>query len=232
MKKYTVLAIPDIHFPAHHADTFAFLRAVKSKYKPTEVVCLGDEIDAAALGEWDKDPDQPGAKDELDRSVALLKTLYKIFPNVKVCTSNHTSRIYRKAFKAGLPSRVLRSYAEILEAPSGWRWADSWEVNGVIYEHGEGFSGQQGALKAATQNMQSTVIGHLHAYAGIQYYANSKHLIWGFNAGCLIDKSNPAFNYGKHIKAKPILGVGLIQNGIPTFIPMCLQKNGRWNRQL
>jgi hypothetical protein len=232
MKKTTILALPDIHFPAHHPDLFRFLTAVKKKFKPTEVVCLGDEIDAAGLGDWDKDPDGASAGDELAKSIELLKVLYEIFPIVKVCVSNHTDRIYRKPFKAGIPKSLIKSYAEILQAPVGWRWADSWEIDGVIYEHGEGFSGKDGALKAAQANMQSTVIGHLHAYAGVQYYANSKHLIWGFNAGCLIDRHNPAFNYGKHIKAKPILGVGLIESGVPRFIPLTLNSNGRWNGKL
>jgi predicted phosphodiesterase len=228
----TVLAIPDIHFPAHHPDVFDFLKAIKAKYKPTDVICLGDEIDAAALGEWDKDPDAPGAGAELTQSILQLKKLYAIFPNVKVCVSNHTDRIYRRAFKAGLPKRLMRTYREILEAPKGWSWSEYWEVDGIRYEHGEGFSGQQGAIKAAMQNMQPTVIGHLHSHAGIQYYANAKYLIWGFNAGCLIDHKNPAFNYAKNTKAKPIIGVGIIMNRIPLFVPMTLSKNGRWTRQV
>ncbi len=228
----TVLAIPDIHFPAHHPDTFEFLKAVKTKYRPLEIVCLGDEIDAAALGEWDKDPDAPGAGEELFQAIQYLKKLYSVFPKVKVCISNHTDRIYRRAFKAGLPKRLMRSYQEILEAPKDWEWREYWEIDGVRYEHGEGFSGQQGALKAATQNMQPTVIGHLHSHAGIQYYANEKYLIWGFNAGCLIDRKHSAFNYGKNIKAKPIIGVGIIINGIPQFIPMKLSKSGRWNGRI
>lgn len=227
-KKLTVLSIPDIHFPAHHPDTFSFLKAVKKKFKPDEVVCLGDEIDAAGLGDWDHDPDAPSPGDELRKAVKLMHELYDIFPTVKVCISNHTDRIYRKPFKAGIPKNLIKSYAEILEAPKGWQWAESWEVDGILYEHGEGFSGKDGALKAAQANMQSTVIGHLHAHAGIQYYANARHLIWGFNAGCLIDRANPAFNYGKHIKAKPIIGVGLIVAGIPQFIPMQLDRHGRW----
>jgi len=231
-KKSVVLAIPDIHFPAHHPDTFEFLAAVKKSYKITEVICLGDEIDAAGLGDWDKDPDQPSAGDELKASVVLMKKLYKLFPVVKCCVSNHTDRIYRKPFKSGIPKSLIKSYAEILEAPKGWRWASSWEIDGIVYEHGEGFSGKDGALKAAAANMQSTVIGHLHAYAGIQYYANAKHLIWGFNAGCLIDRANPAFNYGKHIKAKPIIGVGIIESGVPRFIPMKLTTSGRWTGKL
>lgn len=228
-KKSIVLAIPDIHFPAHHGDVFDFLAAAKKKYKPDQVVCLGDEIDAAGLGNWDQNPDQPSPGDELRASVALMKDLYKIFPVAKVCVSNHTDRIYRKPFSSGIPKSLIRTYSEILEAPKGWQWADHWEIDGVMYEHGEGFSGKDGALKAAQANMQSTVIGHLHAYAGIQYYANAKHLIWGFNAGCLIDRSHQAFNYGKHIKAKPIIGVGLIEYGTPRFIPMPLLSSGRWN---
>lgn len=233
MKSNIVLCIPDIHFPAHHPDLFAFLKAIKNRFKPNEIICLGDEIDAAGLGSWDKDPDAPSIGDELKQSVSLLKQLYAIFPKVKVCISNHTDRIYRKAFSAGIPRDLIKSYSEILEAPKGWEWADSWEVDGVIYEHGEGFSGKDGALKAAQANMQKTVIGHLHSYAGISYYANAKHLIWGFNAGCLIDRHNAAFNYGKHIKAKPIIGVGIIDTGNePRFIPMPLLKNGRWTGKL
>ena len=231
-KKTVVLAIPDIHFPAHHPDTFDFLKAVKAKYTPTDIVCLGDEIDAAGLGEWDKSPDEASPGDELKAAIKLLHKLYDIFPVVKCCISNHTDRIYRKPFKSGIPKALIRPYRDILEAPKGWEWADHWEVDGVLYEHGEGFSGKDGALKAAQANMQRTVIGHLHAYAGIQYYSNAKHLVWGFNAGCLIDRKNPAFNYGKHVKAKPIIGVGLIEAGVPRFIPMELNSRGVWTHSL
>jgi predicted phosphodiesterase len=226
----TVLAIPDMHFgqDSHHQDLFDFLTAVKKKFRPDVVVCLGDEIEAASLGDWEKDPDGMSAGAELDAAILHLKRLYKIFPEVKVCTSNHTSRIYRRAFKSGMPKKLIKSYSEILEAPSGWVWKDYWEVDKIIYEHGEGFSGQAGALKAAQANMQSTVIGHLHSYAGIQYYANNRHLIFGFNVGCLINHHSPVFNYAKHIKAKPIIGCGIIENGIPRFIPMQLSSRGRW----
>src|ERR1700744_5264876 len=101
--KHTILCIPDIHFPAHHPDVFRFLKAAKRKFKPDEVVNLGDEIDAAGLGNWDHNPDQPSAGDELKEAIKLMKELYKIFPEVKVCVSNHTDRIYRKPFAAGIP---------------------------------------------------------------------------------------------------------------------------------
>lgn len=223
-----VLAIPDYHAPFEHKDAVSFLKAVKNKFRPDEVICLGDEVDSCALSNFDTDPDGLSAGMELIKAVDHLRPIYKLFPKVKVCTSNHTSRPYRRAFSAGIPKIFLKEYAEFLNAPRGWKWADEWEIDGVIYEHGEGFSGAQAAIKAAQGNMQATVIGHIHAFAGIQYSANSKHLIYGFNAGCLIDRHAYAFAYGKKIKSKPILGCGIIINGIPTFVPMVINSRGRW----
>ncbi len=229
MKKPTVvLAIPDLHCPFQHPDAFKFLAAVKKKYRPNEVVCLGDEMDGHYISMHDSDPDGMGGGHELEAAIKELKKLYKLFPKVKVCTSNHGSLPYRRAYKFGLPKAFLKSYKEFLQAPVGWAWADEWEIEDVIYEHGESFSGQQGAIKSANANMASTVIGHIHAFAGIQYSANQKHLIFGFNVGCLIDNSAYAFAYGKKFKAKPILGCGIIKDGIPTFVPMILTAKGDW----
>lgn len=223
----TVLAIPDLHCPFEHKDALKFLKAVVKKYKPNEIVFLGDEVDMHALGDYDHDPDGMSVGKELDKAIEHLRPFYELFPKVKVCTSNHTARPYRRAFKYGISRRFLKEYAEFLEAPKGWVWADTWEVDDVVYEHGEGYTGASAAAKSAQGNMSSTVIGHIHSFAGIQYGANTKHLFFGFNAGCLIDRHAYAFAYGKKLKAKPILGCGIIKDGIPTFIPM-VTKNGSW----
>ena len=223
-----VLVIPDLHVPFHHQDAFKFLAAVKRKYKPNEVINLGDLEDWHSISMHDHDPEGLSAGDELKELRKQVKPLFKMFPKMKICTSNHGSLPFRRAFKFGLPSELIKSYREILQAPKGWVWADQWEVDKIIFEHGDPFSGQQAAIKAAEQNMQSTVIGHVHSFAGIQYSANSRHLIFGFNVGCLIDKDAYAFAYAKKIKRKPILGCGLIVDGVPTFIPMQLNAKGRW----
>lgn len=227
-----VLAIPDCHCPFEHKDAIAFLKAVKKKYKPNVIVHLGDEADFHSLGNYDHDPDGMAAGLELQKTIEHLQPFYMLFPKVKVCTSNHTSRPFRQAYRYGMPSKLLKDYKEFLEAPKGWEWADEWEVDGVTYEHGEGFTGASAAIKSAQGNMAPTVIGHIHAFAGIQYNANSKHLIFGFNAGCLIDRHAYAFAYGKKIKNKPILGCGITIHGTPTFIPMRLKNNGRWTGKL
>lgn len=227
-KKHTVLVIPDTQFPFGHQDTFIFLKAVAAKYKPNEFVHIGDEIDLHALSNFEHDPDGYSAGHELKAALKDMHKLYKMFPKMKVCTSNHTARPFRKAYKHGIPRAFLRDYHEFMEAPKGWEWADKWEIDGVIYEHGEGQSGVNGAIKAALGNMQSTVIGHLHAFAGIQWSANPRHLIFGFNVGCLVDNKAYAFAYGKNFKNKPIIGCGVVIKGIPVFVPMVLNKKGRW----
>lgn len=227
-----VLAIPDLHIPFHHRDAFSFLAAVKRKYKPQIVVNMGDLEDWHSISMHDHDPDGLSAGAELEALRKQIKPLFKLFPNMKICTSNHGSLPFRRAFKFGLPSELIKSYRDILQAPKGWIWSDNWEVDGIMYEHGDPFSGQNGAIKSAEQNMQSTVVGHIHSFAGIQYSANSRHLIFGFNTGCLIDKDQYAFAYAKKIKRKPILGVGLIIDGVPMFLPMKMSKKGRWTGKL
>lgn len=226
--KHRVLVIPDLQIPFEHKDTIAFLKWAKKKFSPDLVVNVGDEVDMHALSEWDHDPDGYSAGHELKMAIEKLEEHYDLFPRVQVCTSNHTARPFRRAFKYGIPKAYLKGYADFLKAPKGWQWADSFDIDGVRYEHGEGQSGPQGALKAALANMCPTVIGHIHSHAGILYSANDKHLIYGFNVGSLIDRHAYAFGYGKLMKSKPILGVGVVDKGIPTYIPMLLDRHGRW----
>lgn len=227
-KQHNVLVLGDLHEPFSHPDAFEFVSAVNKKVGPTRIACAGDEADMHCLSRFDKDPDGFSAGDELKEAVKKLHRWYKLFPKVDVCKSNHTDRPFRAAYRSGLPAAYIRSYREFLEAPTGWNWFDHFEIDGVRYEHGEGFSGRNGAINAALGNMRPTVIGHIHSFAGVQYAANPRHLIFGFNVGCLIDKDAYAFAYGKAMKNKPIIGVGVVERGIPRFVPMPLSKHGRW----
>jgi len=227
-QKEVVLAFADPHAPFHHPDTLEFLKAVKKKYQPTQVVCLGDEIDLHSVSFHDHSPDNLSAGEELKEAVAFMKQLYKIFPNVKSCISNHTSLPFRKAYAYGIPKELIKDYKDFLSAPDGWSWADSWIVDGVQYQHGTGYSGLSGHNKAALGNMRSTVIGHLHSNFTITFHANSEKLIFGACIGCLIDDSAYSFEYNKNFVRKPIIGCAIVDGGVPTLIPMLLSKRSRW----
>jgi hypothetical protein len=228
-KTGVTLAIPDPHFPAHHPDIFPFLLHIKKTYKPDTVVALGDLADQHAASRHPRDPDWYSIGHELDKVIETVQPLYEMFPDVLACIGNHDTRIHDRAFESGtMPKRLLPSFSRVYKSPKGWKWADSHEVYGVIYEHGTGMSGEMGHKKAAMQNMQSTVIGHLHSSPGIAWYFNKKHAVFGMNAGCLIDVKSPAMAYGKHYKAKPGIGCGIVAYGVPSFVPMLLDRHGRW----
>lgn len=227
-----ILVISDLQAPFHHPDSIKFLKAVKKKYKTNITVCIGDEVDFHALSDYTPDPDGMSANTELNASLTLLNGLYEEFPKVMVCTSNHTSRPFRRAFKAGIPSTFLRSYSEFLKAPPGWHWRDKWEIDGIVFEHGESFGGDHSAIKHAKANFKSTVIGHHHSLFCIEYYQNSDKRVFGASSGCLIDDNTYAFRYNKHQKNRPQLGVVVILDQCPILVPMNLTKSGRWTRKI
>ena len=230
VKKETVLVISDLQIPFQHKDAFKFLEAAKEKYKPTKIVCIGDEVDFHAISDYDHDPDGLSAGDELKKAIKTLKQLYALFPEVMSCVSNHTSRPMRRAFKYGIPQAFLKSYKEFLEAPDGWAWEDKWLIDGIRYEHGDSLRGGMTTVlnNACVQNQRSTVFGHFHTGAGIKYVASPEALQFSFNVGCLINRHSYAFKYAATAKNKPVLGIGIVDKGVPTFVPMLLQKGGRW----
>lgn len=228
----TVLVIPDTQLPFEHKDSIPFLKAVKQKYKPTDVVHVGDFFDLHALSNYDMDPDGMSAGDELAKAQKHAKEFYKLFPKCHLVTSNHDVRIYRKALKAGIPMGYLLDYREWMKLPKGWDMQDAVDIDGVLYFHGEGYSGAQGHRNACIKNMQSSVIGHIHSHAGVAYVATKNALCFGMNVGCLIDIDAYAFEYGKKIPHKPIISCGIVKGGIPQVIPMVLNKKGRWIKRL
>ena len=208
-----VLAISDLHAPYHHPQALEFLAFLKSHYQPDRIVCLGDEVDCHSLSVHPKHPMLYAAGHEYAAAMHFMKQLYKLFPVVDVCISNHTHRPYRIAQAAGLPSVYMRSYREIMQAPIGWTWKSRIIIDGVVYEHGDPCCGRNGAYKAAFENRCSTVIGHIHSHGGVMYSANHQDQIFYANAGWLGDQSSYAFAYGEKYRNKGTLGSIIVYEG-------------------
>ena len=222
-----------MHIPYHHIDTLPFLKAVKEKYKPDRVVCLGDEIDHHALSFHDSDPDLFSAGKELEKSIECLKPIYKLFPSVDIVESNHGSMVYRKGKHHGVPRHCLKSYRDILEAPRGWKWHTDLTIQlsnklRVYFCHGRGSN----VLKVSQELSMCVVQGHYHNKFSINYWGNPFHLNWGMQIGCMIDDKSLAFAYNKTIVKRPIIGHGIIINGRPKLLPMVLDKKRRWNGEI
>jgi len=229
----SVLVISDLHIPYHHKDAFDFLKALKKKYKPDLVVNIGDELDHHAISMHEHNPDLMSAGDELKQSKEYIRDLEKIFPEMKIVHSNHSSLVYRRALKYGLPKDYLKSYNEFLGVGDGWEWVDDLSVtlsdgSRCFFTHGMSAD----VLKVAQQYGMNTVQGHYHTKFSIGYYSNPDALIWGMQVGCLINQKSMAFDYAKNFKSRFIVGCGMIVDGQPKLMPMVLDRDGRWNKKI
>ncbi len=214
------LCISDLHAPFAHPDALDFLRDLKTEIRPESVVCLGDEVDAHNFARWPRDWNAPGPREELGAARAFLRQLAKLFPILTIVDSNHTWRPWKRAAAAGLLPEMIRDRADVLGTPKGWRWVQACIGADCVYLHGEGFSGRSAAIDAATAYRRNVVIGHVHAHAGIVHNVTAGGPIWGMNAGCLMDVTQPAFAYGAASKLKPVIGTGAVLDGVPVFFPM------------
>jgi predicted phosphodiesterase len=216
-----VLVIGDPHEPFTKEGYLEFCRKIQEEYDCGIVVHIGDAVDNHAVSYHEKDPEGMSAGDEFNLALERMKRWYYTFPNVKVCIGNHDALPFRKAFSAGLPKTWLKTYQELLQSPPTWEWDFVHQVNGVIYQHGTGLSGEMAAINAARENRQSTVIGHLHTVMNTRFLASYKDLIFGVTVGCGIDHEKYAFAYGKQNTRKPVVACAVILDGkLPINIPM------------
>lgn len=227
MVKYeNTLAFSCSHLPFEHPDYLDFLVQTARREKCTRFVHLGDITDNHAINYHEHDPDGKSPKDEMVEAKKHLKPWFKAFPKLYVCMGNHDTMVTRKAKSTGLPSGIFKKFREMWGFPNGWEEALSWVFDDVKYMHGTNRSGRFAHLQTAHDNRKSTVMGHLHTNAGVEWTANDEDCIFGMAVGCGIDRDQYAFNYGVDFKYKPVLGCGVVYNkgAHAAFIPMDLGK--------
>jgi len=218
-----VLGIGDLHLPFTHRKYLSFCKKQYKLWDCDRVVYLGDLVDNHAISFHENEFGHMSASDELREAQREIKKWVKAFPKADVCIGNHDCLPQRKAKSIGLPPQWIRDYSEVYETPN-YNWDLSHRIQGVDYKHGRG-SGKNAAINMATAGAtsRSTVIGHLHAFGGVQFAASEDNLVFGLNVGCGIDIRRYAFHYGKDFPNRPTLGCGIIDEGKEGFfIPMQL----------
>ena len=221
-KKDNILIIGDTHIPFEIPSYLDFCLQIQNRCKCGTVVHIGDLVDNHAISYHEHDPDGYSPEDEMKKADRRLKYWFFAFKKLFLCRGNHDRLVDRKSKSAGLPKRVFRPFREIWNLPRGWRDDFSFEIDNVRYTHGTGLSGPTAHVKAATQNRQSTVIGHTHSTGAITYLVSDKDRIFGMNVGCGIDRKTYAFEYGRDFVKKPVLGCGIItdKGKYCQFFPM------------
>jgi len=224
LSKDNVLVVGDSHLPFELSGYLQFVKQTQEKYGCGIIVHIGDLVDNHAISYHEHDPNGKSPVEEMNEADKHLKEWFNTFPELYLCRGNHDSLVDRKSKTAGLPDRAFKQFREIWNLPEKWKDAFEFEFHGVIYTHGTAFSGLYGHVSAAAANRQSTVIGHLHSIAGIEWSANPKDCMFGMAVGCGIDRKAYAFEYGRDFKRKPVISCGVVldKGKYPLIVPMNL----------
>ena len=211
-----VLVIGDLHEPFCLEGYREHCIYVYNKYNCDSVVFIGDVIDNHYSSYHETDPDGLGGGQELDFAIDKIAFWVESFPVATVLIGNHDRIIARKAFSSGIPKKWIRDYNEVLDAPY-WNFVESIDIGDVTYQHGEGGT----ARTRMKKDLRSTVQGHLHTQAYIEWAAGANFRIFGMQVGCGIDKDSYAMAYGKNFP-KPFISCAVVINGQPIIEPMDL----------
>ena len=209
-----ILVVGDLHEPVCHPGYLDFCHDLYRQWRCKEVVFIGDLADWHAVSFHAKHPDCPGPDDEYKVALEGIKKWKGVFPKAKVCIGNHDERLIRLAESTGIPSKFLRSYADIWETPK-WDWQYEYTIDDVYYFHGVNNGGTHPAFNAAKKMLMSVVMGHNHTASGVKWLANPRTRIFAMDTGCGIDVKAYQFAYGRHARQKPVLSAGVVLDGIP-----------------
>ena len=209
--KKNVLVIGDLHLPFTLDGYLEHCIKVYKKYNCDTVVFIGDILDLHFTSYHETSTEGYGATQEHDLAVEMLRKWYKAFPKAYVTIGNHDALIYRKAMSAGISKRWIQNYSQVLGTP-GWEWVTDVVIDDVLYTHGT-----TNAYTKAKQNLMSTVQGHLHSQAGIQFYVGAKSRIFGFQIGCGVDMKSYAMEYGRNFP-KPVISCGVVIEGLHPYL--------------
>ena len=209
-----VLVIGDLHCPADLTKYRQHCQRIRYKYKTNKTVFIGDIVDAHQWGRWDPDYEADSPQSEYKKTLKRVAWWHENFKDAVVTIGNHDERAVRQARIAGVPDGLVKDYADAWQTPS-WEWVNTVEIDNVRYFHGEGFSGKYPHVNACLTSLKSTVMGHIHSVAGLQWVNKAGGKFFGMAVGCGVDVSHPFMRYAEKHPTKPVLSCGVVIDGHP-----------------
>lgn len=217
-----VIVIGDTHIPFEREGYLEFCRATQERFNCGSVIHIGDVVDQHFSSYHETDPDGFSAGDELALSIGRLKDWAYTFPELKACFGNHDLLIQRQAYSAGVSKKWIKGFNDVLEVP-GWDFDMEHVIEDVIYTHGTGTSGENGAFQKALNRRRSVVSGHLHTIANIKWNVSEADRIFAMQVGAGINDKAYAFEYARGIVKKSVISCGVVIEGsLPIIVPMPL----------
>ena len=236
MNTKRLLILSDTHFPAQHQNYFEWIKKIKEKINPTQVIHIGDLCDFHSISQWLHSAELPNIKYEIKDAIKCIKKLRKIFPTpMPILWGNHDIRIQRLAEKSLIPNSFLKDINDILEIEKNWKWTwhdklivDLPNKTKVFFTH----HFKSNVIASAKELGMSYVSGHQHTLSQLTLISHPLALNFAMCVGSSINPKHEAFKYGKNFIKRPIISVGAIINNQPVIYAMPLDNNGEWTGAL
>lgn len=225
----TVIAFGDLHFPFHDSSTLKkslIIAAQIYKREPanTAIVQLGDVFDMFSHSKFPRQTNLMTPRQEIERArenaddfwAAIVKSCPKA--ECYQLTGNHDVRPYKRLIERYPDAECFVSFKEWFEFKGVTTIHDArdyLEIDGVYYMHG--FLSGLGKHMQYFQN--SVVCGHTH-HGGVVFQKKKDKLLFELNAGYLASDKATALSYTPTKFSKWTLGLGIVDELGPRFIPI------------
>jgi hypothetical protein len=202
-----IVVISDLQVPFHDERAVRNVGAFIRKWRPDDVLCVGDELDFQTISRWSSGRDEWSGTIGRDRDVAQ-RVLYELQIN-HIVRSNHTDRLY-KSLATRLPGLIglpeleyenfmgfktlgIKFHRKPYEISPDWIMVhgDEQAIN-----HNAGLT----ALTAARRHGKSVVCGHTHRL-GVSAFSEASggklgRVLRGLEVGHLMDETQAHYTRG------------------------------------
>jgi predicted phosphodiesterase len=226
-KKDKILIVGDLHLPYPNKKALRWALKQIKEHKPTTVIQIGDIYDffysskftKKFLGFTPKEELAQGRKMGLD----FWKQVQTLAPKAACIQllGNHDERPYKRILEKVPELEPMFCYKELFQFDNVTTVMDPKEelilkVNGkkVLFHHGY----LTGVGRHMSYHDMNCVVGHTHK-GGIAFKGCGSGSIWELNVGYLGDDTAGPLQYGPVRRKYWTLGIGLIDEHGPRFIP-------------
>lgn len=235
--KVTVV-VPDMQIPYEIPKMINNIEAFIKKFKPTEVVSAGDELDFQTISRWSR-----GTELEFERSIGKDRDkTVEILERLQIshmARSNHTDRLFntislRAPGLLGLPELTLENFLRLPELGITLHNEPYELAPGWLLMHGdEGSQSQtagQTALGLAKKTNMNVVCGHTHRQGWIPFTqaftGGEPRTLYGFEVGNLMDYSKAKYIKGGMTNWQHGFGILYVDGKTVTPMPIPIQNDG------
>lgn len=213
-----IVVISDLQVPFHDERAVRNVAKFIKRYKPDDVICVGDEIDLQTISRWSTGRDEWSGTigHDRDKTVEILGELQIRH----LSRSNHSARLYSAISKRlpgllGLPELTIEGFLKLKELGITYHHKPYEIAKGWIMVHGDeqaiNHNAGLTALTAARRHGKSVVCGHTHRL-GVSAFSEASggvlgRVLTGMEVGHLMDEKQAFYTKGTFNWQK---GFGLI----------------------